>query len=172
MAMQIRPAMIEDAQTIAKIVIEGDDTFATFAPPDWERPSFESELAKARGLFDSSDRWVRVAEVDGEIVGYAAFIAAALTRMPVADPGLAHLGRLFVRRAHWGRGVATRLHYEAIAAASAEGFSAMRLFTPSLHARARRFYEREGWRAVGEMPESPLGLALIEYRLDLSGRRR
>jgi GNAT superfamily N-acetyltransferase len=167
MAMQIRPATIEDAQTIAEIVIESDDTFATFAPPDWERPSFESELAKARGLFDSSDRWVRVAVVDAEIAGYAAFVAAALTRMPTADPGLAHLGRLFVRRAHWGTGVATALHREAIAAATAEGFSAIRLFTPSLQARARRFYEREGWCAVAEMPESPLGLPLIEYRRDL-----
>jgi GNAT superfamily N-acetyltransferase len=167
MAMQIRPATIEDAHTIAEIVIEGDDTFATFAPPDWQRPSFESELAHARGLFESSDRWVRVAEVGGEVVGYAAFIAAALTRMPADDPGLAHLGRLFVRRAHWGRGVAAALHAAAITAASAEGFSAMRLFTPSLHARARRFYEREGWRAVGDLPENPLGLPLTEYRRDL-----
>ena len=48
-----------------------------------------------------------------------------------------------------------------------EGFRAMRLFVATGQARARRFYEREGWRAVAEMPESPLGLPLIEYRRDL-----
>ena len=41
----------------------------------------------------------------------------------------------------------------------------MRLFTPAGHARARRFYEREGWEPRGEPTlEEPLGLELIEYR--------
>jgi len=108
-----------------------------------------------------------VAEADGQAIGYATFIAASATRAPVDDPELAHLGRLFVRPAYWGAGVATALHDAAVAEAAARGFSRMRLFTPASHARARRFYEREGWRAVAELPESPIGLPLIEYRCGL-----
>jgi hypothetical protein len=38
-----------------------------------------------------------------------------------------------------------------------------RLHTPAGHARARRFYERRGWR-VSAPPETWLDLAVIEYR--------
>jgi hypothetical protein len=44
----------------------------------------------------------------------------------------------------------------------------MRLGTPAEHHRARRFYEREGWTTDGEViAETPLGLPLVEYFLDL-----
>jgi hypothetical protein len=38
---------------------------------------------------------------------------------------------------------------------------------PSGQARARRFYEREGWQAAGELFDNPLGLLLVEYRRGL-----
>jgi hypothetical protein len=51
----------------------------------------------------------------------------------------------------------------------------MRLFTPVAQARARRFYEREGWRPRGEeFHVAALGLVLIEYRVAVpraAGRR-
>ena len=41
----------------------------------------------------------------------------------------------------------------------------MRLFTPERHARARRFYEREGWALAGEPEFVPeLGIAMVEYQ--------
>ena len=43
----------------------------------------------------------------------------------------------------------------------------MRFFTPREQARARAFYEREGFVATGwEGLEEPLGLVLVEYALD------
>ena len=41
----------------------------------------------------------------------------------------------------------------------------MRLFTPAAHARARRFYEREGWAQHRE-PEldEGFGMEIVEYR--------
>ncbi|MEA2214274.1 MAG: hypothetical protein QOF83_4222 [Solirubrobacteraceae bacterium] len=42
-----------------------------------------------------------------------------------------------------------------------------RLYTPSGHVRARRFYERRGWRSQEESWSAGLGLELVEYRLDL-----
>src|SRR3954469_16630035 len=167
MAMQIRPGCAEDAEAIAEIVVECDRTFATFAPAGWKPPSYESELEKARDTLARPERWIAVAEAQSRPIGYVAFIAASATRMPADDLQVAHLGRLFVRPAYWGAGVAGALHDAAIDEARARGFTRMRLFTPRCHARARRFYERVGWRAVAEMPESPLGLPLIEYWRDL-----
>ena len=44
----------------------------------------------------------------------------------------------------------------------------MRLFTPERHARARRFYEREGWVPRGDRrPESDFGMDIVEYRRPL-----
>jgi predicted GNAT family N-acyltransferase len=43
----------------------------------------------------------------------------------------------------------------------------MRLFTPEGQARARRFYEREGWVQYGEPFEAGLGIPLVEYRREL-----
>jgi GNAT superfamily N-acetyltransferase len=170
--MRIRPARDADAEAIAAIVIEGDETLAEFAPPEWQPPSYEAELRHARDGIAMTERWIAVAEVDGEIAGYAAVVAAALTRAPVNDPALAHLGRLFVRPPHWGTGVATALHAAAIAAASDQGFAVIRLFTPTWHRRARRFYEREGWQAVADLPENELGMPLTEYRRELAVHRR
>jgi GNAT superfamily N-acetyltransferase len=69
---------------------------------------------------------------------------------------------------HWGSGLARELHAAAVEAARERGFRAIRLFTPSAHARARRFYEREGWAAVGEEFHDPApDLVLLEYRLTL-----
>jgi GNAT superfamily N-acetyltransferase len=162
--MQIRPTTPADAHAVAETVLDGDRTFAEFAPDGWTPPPYDVELEFAREMISSPDRWKRVAEVDGQVVGYVAFLAAALTRRPSDEVGLAHLARLFVRPPHWGTGVASALHDEAIAAAADQGFTAMRLFTPTHHGRARRFYEREGWRALGEIRENELGLPLTEYR--------
>jgi len=106
-----------------------------------------------------------VAEAGGSIAGHVAFLPAARARRPVADAGLAHLWQLFVRRAFQGTGVAGELHAAAIAAAAGRGFRLMRLFTPVAQARARRFYEREGWRTHGEPAmDAGLGLEVVEYR--------
>jgi hypothetical protein len=44
----------------------------------------------------------------------------------------------------------------------------MRLHTPAEHARARAFYEREGWTAASPPFYEPmLGLTLVTYRREL-----
>ena len=65
----------------------------------------------------------------------------------------------------WGTGVATALLEAALSAAAAEGYRRMRLFTPRDQARARAFYEREGFaaHAAGRRFEEAIGLVLVEY---------
>jgi hypothetical protein len=56
------------------------------------------------------------------------------------------------------------LHDAAITEMRAQGYVSARLFTPTDHARARRFYERREWQAVDDRFNEELGLRLTEYR--------
>jgi GNAT superfamily N-acetyltransferase len=111
------------------------------------------------------DVWCEVAEADGELVGQVAFMPATLAYSPSDEPGLAHVWMLFVRQSHWGTGLASELHGDAVREAAACGFSTLRLFAAAGQTRARRFYEREGWTAAREpVDDNDFGLPLVEYR--------
>ena len=80
-----------------------------------------------------------------------------------------HFWMLFVRPPWWGSGLAHRLHAAACAEARARGFAALRLFTPAAQARARAFYEREGWTVAGApFAHDTMGIDMVEYRRPLA----
>lgn len=160
-----RAATPTDADRITAVTMEGFDTYRAFAPEGWTPPSAADEHARLLGLLAEDWVFYRVAEHDGELVGHVGFLPAERTFAPAGDPGLAHFRQLFVARAHWGSGLAAQLHGAALAEARARGFTAMRLFTPAPQARARRFYEREGW-ALARPPafDERMGLEIAEYR--------
>ena len=125
---------------------------------------------------DDPGTWALLALAGGDTVAHVSFIPG---RERTADsgehwmsrpliPGLAHLWQLFVLPEWWGRGVAPALHDAAVLEMRRRGYREGRLLTPSLHARARRFYERRGWYAVGEEWNEHLRLMLCEYRLALA----
>ena len=116
--------------------------------------------------------WCLVAESDGELVGQITVLPAAAAPHPVDDPTLAHVSNLFVRRDFWGAGLARDLHRAAIDGALERGFKELRLFVAAGQARARRFYEREGWLAAGDEFDDPTpGLTMVEYRYRWAGWR-
>lgn len=158
----------EDADALTTTVLEGFASYRAFAPPGWAAPDrIELGLGIAIGLRDRHQRlWV--ARDEGAVAGHAGYVPAARSRKPSDEPGLAHVNQVFVRRAYWGSGAATQLLHAALADAREQGFTAVRLFTPAGQARARRFYEREGFALVGEPLEGePVGLTLVEYRRPL-----
>jgi GNAT superfamily N-acetyltransferase len=164
----LRPATVDDAEQLARVAIDGFEVYRDFAPPDWEPPPVEDEITLLGDLLVDESTWCRLAEVDGRVVGQVTFLPAARSSMPVDQPGLAHLRNLFVDREYWGSGLATELHGAAIVAARERGFSQMRLFTPAEQARARRFYEREGWAPAGDEFHAPgPDLVIVEYRYRL-----
>ena len=69
---------------------------------------------------------------------------------------------------YWGAGAATQLLAHAMSAAAAREFTAMRLFVPTGQARARSFYTREQFAAVGDPFDPGHGLPVIEYRRSLA----
>jgi GNAT superfamily N-acetyltransferase len=168
-SMTVRPGTEADAGELIATLAEGFDSFRAFAPPDWEPPDMEIEGARMQAEIARPGTWIEVAEVDGTVAGHVAFMPARThQRGHEVGEDVAHFWQLFVRREFWGAGVASRLMADALAEARAQGFRAMRLFTPEGQERARRFYEREGWTQHGAPFEAGLGIPLVEYRRELA----
>jgi GNAT superfamily N-acetyltransferase len=122
-------------------------------PPANDVAMLTEELARR-------DSWALLAEIAGEP-------AAHVFLFPDWAPGGgAYLFQLFVRPAWWGTGLASGLHDAFLAEARARGYRTARLHTPAGHARARRFYERRGWRFTGDIAIWR-GLPVAEYRCRL-----
>jgi GNAT superfamily N-acetyltransferase len=169
MPWSLRPAGPPDAEQVASVQHEGFDGYREFAPPGWEPPDPRSELDHIRKRLGDPEVWCLLAEQRAEAAGHVAFMPARIHANPSDESELAHFWQLFVREPWWGTGLATALHAEAVREAASRGFTAMRLFTPAAQARARRFYEREGWTAVAEPSDAPeFGMPLVEYRLAIS----
>jgi GNAT superfamily N-acetyltransferase len=171
--LPFRAATASDAERLARAVVEELEGYRSFAPEGWIAPPVATEVAHLRSLLGDERVWCLLAETEGEVVGQITFLPAARAVHPVYDPALAHLRNLFVRGDRWGTGLATAIHAAAVGEARERGFSQMRLFTPAGQGRARRFYEREGWAAVGDEFHDPgPNLALVEYRRALGDRQR
>jgi GNAT superfamily N-acetyltransferase len=162
--MRIRRATFDDVPDLAETAREGFASYAGFLPPGWSPPSSEQEALGIRERL--AQAWCVIAHDGPDVAGHVAFHAAReSTGDKAVIAGLAHLWMLFVREPWWGTGLARRLLTMAVEEASAQGYEAMRLYTPAGQARARRFYEREGWTTDGETFFEPmLALDLVEYR--------
>jgi GNAT superfamily N-acetyltransferase len=164
----LRLANLADAEALGRAVPEGVQSYRDFAGEGWTPPSAEEEAEHARELLVDADAVCLVAEDAAGLAGQITVLPAARAGRPADDPGLAHLSNLFVREDLWGSGLARALHDAALHAARERGFTTMRLFVAAGQARARRFYEREGWAAAAEpFHEERLGLDMVEYRRPL-----
>jgi GNAT superfamily N-acetyltransferase len=169
MAWSLRTAGPRDAARIAAVLTECFESYRSFAPPDWVPPDPRAEMKRLRAFLGTEEVWCLVAEEGGEITGHVAIMPARIHPHPSADAAMGHFWQLFVREPWWGTGLATALHAEAVREAGARGFTSMRLFTPAAQARARRFYEREGWAPAGAPFDDPdFGMPLVEYRRAIS----
>jgi len=99
---------------------------------------------------------------DGRIVGVA-------QSTELSDPArdLPEMTMLYVRPAAWGQGIAPALLGTATGWIADRGHRAARLRVVEGQARARRFYEREGWQVDERMPPAHNGFfPLVYYRRD------
>ena len=109
---------------------------ANFSPEAWEEefadPHYHFRLAEADG---------------GKIVGYVKLGPSAL---PVeTDKRAIELRQIYVLKGHHGSGIAVALTDWAIAEARSQGFQELYLTVYIDNHRARRFYDRYGFEAVG-----------------------
>jgi GNAT superfamily N-acetyltransferase len=169
-ALDIRIAVPDDAKALAVTTRLGFDSYRAWAPEDWEPPPHALEVRSIRERLRQPTTWCAMAvQADGEHAGHVGITHAADRLRPhVRLAGRAHLWMLFVRPPWWGSGLAVRLHALALEEAARQGYGTIRLYTPHGAARARAFYEREGWEpASGAFFEPLLGLDLVEYRRGL-----
>jgi len=99
---------------------------------------------------------VYVVEDNRRIAGFAA----------IRGPELLHFGTAV---ATWGSGLAKTAHDQVIARIAATGATSARLRVFTENHRARRFYEKQGWRATGRFTRTsfPPHPVLEDYELDL-----
>jgi len=158
----VRDARAEDAEAFVRAYEASWDAMAAplVGKSLADFASFESRLESFRsGLEQSSeDARILVAERDGTIVGSAVCIREGET---------CELRSLYVGPEAWGAGTAQRLQESALDAARGRGATEALLWVVEGNARARRFYEREGWAPDGETRASPLGPTEVRYRRSL-----
>ena len=157
--MEVRPVRRDEAELLFELYRRTAlVAYAHVFPP--ERYPFPDEAVRAswRDVVAKHGREheVAVAEDEGAVVGAV-----------VAAPGT--LEHLFVVPERWGTGVADALHDAALAVSREAGAEVCRLEVLEENRRARRFYERHGWRLdgrrrPGEFPPHP---AVVGYSLPL-----
>jgi ribosomal protein S18 acetylase RimI-like enzyme len=164
--VELRRVSVDDAEALAETVAAAFDSFREWAGPGWRPPETGFEIWRYREGLERPSLWGLVGVEGGEMAGHVTFVQAREREDPrPVVPGVAHLWQLFVRPRWWGSGLATRLNRLAVEEAARQGYASMRLFTPALNARARAFYEREGWRTDGVGDYEPmLGLDIVQYR--------
>jgi GNAT superfamily N-acetyltransferase len=167
--VNLRDAAIGDRETLVDLVLRCDQTYRDWAGPELRLPARAEELAHWHRRFADPVQRIRVAEIDGAIVGVIAWTQARQAHgIGPAIDGRAHVSAVFVDPAHWRKGVAKTLMCEAVAAMAAAGFASAQLWTPE-GAPARRFYEAGGWTVVDgaglHMPELNLPLVMYETAL-------
>lgn len=87
-----------------------------------------------------------------------------------ADPRIGELRAIYLLPAWWDRSLGRRLHDAAVQRLAA-GFEAATLWVLDSNARARRFYERQGWQLDGATKQEGRGDAVlieVRYRISLT----
>lgn len=104
-----------------------------------------------------------VGEVDGEVRGFAGVGEAR------EEQGVGELYTIYVLPGEWGTGLGTRLIERAEEELRARGFDRALLDVLADNPRARRFYERQGWRSTEAFRSTFLGhdVELARYRKEL-----
>lgn len=149
----IRHAVPEDAQSLT------DLSYATFwdafahhpknAPDDlahYMRQAFNVEQI-TRELADPKSVFL-VAEIDGELAGYAKLIFDS-TEPDIIAEWPVELSRLYSQQKFLGKGVGQALMDACIERAKQEGRDVMWLGVWEYNPRAQRFYEKNGFQTVG-----------------------
>ena len=155
--MEIRRATVADARAIADVHVRTwqaayEHVFGVerLAGLDVDRRAsgWERRLGDGWATF--------VAEKDGRVLGFVSV-------------GEGELDAIYVLPEAWGSSAGGALMSAAVGALRAAGNEEAVLWVLEDNPRARRFYEREGWRADGGREGEHLGVrtAEVRYRIDL-----
>lgn len=158
MSTTVRPARPEEAAAVAAVheAAWNASAGAIVGRELEELAPFESRVEQIRaGLEDPpADACLLVAERAGELIGMAVCRGDELRD-------------LYVAPASWATGAADALLDESLAFLRSAGVRRAILWVGEANLRARRFYEKHGWRPDGSTRESPLGPGELRYSREI-----
>ena len=149
MTVTYRGAAPADAAALRELFAESFvETFGhLYRPADLEEFLEANSLGKWQDSLADRQVAIRVAEMDGALAG---FVELAPKKLPYETSAPAiELRRLYLRSSAHGRGIADALMKWALQEANARGAQEIVLSVYIDNHRARRFYERYGFEAVG-----------------------
>ena len=191
-ALTIRPATPNDAQSIARIRVQGwrfayqglisqDYLDSLSVAEDTERMrgylsqlpqnSPPSRSASVQGSSDGEKRSFMLAARDDAVLGFCCFSAAPdkTDRAERATPGGAMNGRLhslYIDPDILGESIGHTLMNHALSTFAAWGCERATLWVLEGNSRAISFYERQGWRRTGTTKvDQSFGLCLVEHEM-------
>lgn len=173
----IRAARPSDARAIAEVSVASRrwSYRDLLAEADLAALSVEATTADfAEGLVElGPDSAVFVAELTGRVVGYAYVLPSPDSDVPAES---SELGSIYVTEEVAGTGVAPTLMSAAVEHARAAGQGLLTLWVRPENGRARRFYEKYGFRPDGgerSRPHDslPIEMREIRYRMSLEPPR-
>ncbi len=151
--LEIRYGKPEDAEVLAPLAVKiFNDTFAENPlnkPEDMQAyiaesmsvSAFRTELEDANSIFF-------IAEIDEHLIGYA-MLREDSTEQCITDKNPIELNRLYVSHEFHGRGIAEKLMNKCFETALEKNYKTMWLGVWEFNHRAARFYEKLGFKQVG-----------------------
>ena len=148
--MRVRQGQLDDAEGLAALAIQVwlhtyatdgvSSVIASYVLSEFTPEKFETRLTDAAST-------VIVAEIDKNLVGYT--IAATDAACPVSTAAKVELATLYVQEHFVGKGVGSSLLRQAERWARQRADSALWLTVNSRNSRARAFYAKHGYTALG-----------------------
>lgn len=156
--MLLRDALLSDLPALIAVQQAGAlQALAHIFPQDTY--PFPRATIQARWAAEIADPDIKVYVIEQDAARIAGFAA-------VRDNELLHFGTAVET---WGSGLAAAAHSEVIERLAATGSTRARLRVFEANQRARRFYEKLGWRPTDRISRTsfPPHPVLLEYELDL-----
>lgn len=174
-SVRCRAATIADAPSLADVFVSAwrvgfrgllSQSALDGLDANASRARWEADLAPER----AGPPYVLAAEF-GEVVCGLAVYGPSRDADASVDSG--EVFALHVLPTHWGRGAGAALLRTAAASLGSLGSTEARLWVIEGNARARRFYEHNGWRCDGNQRDRTIGGGLIRevrYRIGIDPR--
>lgn len=164
--IRIRPMTLSDCERVAAIRIGGwQSAYQGLVPQSYlDALDVAQDAERRRGYLSQADDSVLdlVAETAGQVVGWACHGPYRDGEVRTED---AELYAIYVDPGRYGAGIGQALLQESVRRCTAAGHTRMLLWVLKDNARARRFYERAGFRPDGaEEPFEVDGVGVPEVR--------